>query len=168
MPGTSDHSPQVRKPMDPRAVKLERLRQDAALYSSLAGNLADYLDRGRPSADQARKAEADMTSYEQSEARARRALSDYLTELRAAAPRVVREWTDYHIAICKRILKEPDPGPQPDGLVSDQSVRLYVARETLAAWRKVRRGEEDMVSINPVFLSDYDEEVSALVDVGNA
>jgi hypothetical protein len=154
-----------RTPMDPRVLKLERLRQDVALYSSLAGNLADYLDRGRPSGDQARKAVADRASYDQSEAQARRALSAYLGELRAAAPRVVREWADYHIAICKRILKEEDPGPQSDGLVSDQSVRLYVARETLAAWRKVRRGAEDMVSINPAFLSDYDEEVSALVDV---
>jgi hypothetical protein len=157
-----------RTPMDPRVLKLERLRQDVALYSSLAGNLADYLDRGRPSGDQARKAEADRASYDQSEAQARRALSAYLGELRAAAPRVVREWADYHIAICKRILKEEDPGPQSDGLVSDQSVRLYVARETLAAWRKVRRGEEDMVSINPAFLSDYDEEVSALVAEGHS
>lgn len=149
--------------MDPRALKLEKLRQDVQLFSSLAGNLMDYLDRGHPNPDQAREATADMASYEQSEAKARRALSDYLAELRAAAPQVVREWASYHIAICKRILKEKDPGPQPDGLVSDQSVRLYVARETLAAWRKVLRGEEDMVFINPAFLSDYDEQVSALV-----
>lgn len=149
--------------MDPRALKLEKLRQDVQLFSSLAGNLMDYLDRGHPNPDQAREATADMASYEQSEAKARRALSDYLAELRAAAPQVVREWASYHIAICKRILKEKDPGPQPDGLVSDQSVRLYVARETLAAWRKVLRGEEDMVFINPAFLSDYDEAVSALV-----
>lgn len=149
--------------MDRRMLKVERLRQDVQLFTSVAGNLVDYLDRGHPNPDQAREATADMASYEQSEAKARRALSDYLAELRAAAPQVVREWASYHIAICKRILKEKDPGPQPDGLVSDQSVRLYVARETLAAWRKVLRGEEDMVFINPAFLSDYDEQVSALV-----
>lgn len=119
--------------MDRRMLKVERLRQDVQLFSSLAGNLVDYLDRGHPTADQAREAMAGMASYEQSEAKAHRALSDYLAELRATAPQVVREWASYHIAICKRILKEKDPGPQPDGLVSDQSVRLYVARETLAA-----------------------------------
>jgi hypothetical protein len=153
--------------MDPRALTLERLRQDVALYSSLAGNLGDYLDRGQPDPEQARKATVDMTSYEQSEARARRVLSDHLAELRAVAPQAVHEWADYHIAICKRILKENDPGPQPDGLISDQSVRLYLARKALAAWRRVRRGEEDMVSINPAFLADYDDEVSAMVTAGS-
>jgi hypothetical protein len=149
--------------MDSRALKLERLRQDVQLYSSLAGSLVDFLDRGQPTPDQARQAEADMARYEQSEAQARLALSTCLAELRAAAPQAVRAWADYHIAICKPILEEADPGPQPDGLVSDQSVRLYVARQTLAAWRKVRRGQEDMVSINPAYLADYYEAISALV-----
>jgi hypothetical protein len=154
--------------MDPRALELERLRQDVELYSALAGNLVDYLDRGDPSPDQAREAEADVARYEQSEAQARSALSGYLAELRAAAPQVVRQWADHHIAICKRILKEADPGPQPDGLVSDQSVRLYVARETMAAWRKVRHGTEDMVHINPAYLTDYEQEVSTLVGGGGS
>ncbi len=168
MSGARDCPSERRALLEPRGLELERLRQDVQLFLSLAGDRVDYLDRGHPDAEQAREATADMARYEQSEAQARRALSDYLAELRAAAPQVVREWADYHIAICKRILKEEDPAPQPDGLVSDQSVRLYVARETLAGWRKVRCGEEDKVFINPAFLSDYDEEVSALAGGGNA
>ncbi len=42
-------------------------------------------------------------------------------------------------------------------------MRLYLTRKTLAAWRKVRRDEEDVVLINPAFLAGYDEEVSTLV-----
>ena len=168
MSGACDPPSAHRTRMDPRALKLETLRQDVALYSSLAGNLVDYLNHGNPEPAQAREAEADITRYDRSEAQARRALSDYLAELRAAAPQVVREWTGYHIAICKRILKERDPGPQPDGLVSDQSVRLYVAGETLAAWRRVRSGGEEMVSISTAFLLDYYEEVSVLVAGANA
>ncbi len=116
MPGANETHSGRRVLLDSQALRIEGLRQNFQLYSSLAGNLVDLLDRGHPTPDQARAAQADLANHEHAEARALRALSGYLADLRVAAPQVVREWADSHITICKRILNESEPARLRTGL----------------------------------------------------
>jgi hypothetical protein len=102
-----------------------------------------------------------MLESEKSAEDARQRLIALLARLRVESPAVVADWTGRHIAILRRILRELDPGPAGAG--SDQSVRLYVAGETLKKWRRVARGEDEAVHINAGFLSDYANEVDAWV-----
>jgi hypothetical protein len=69
--------------------------------------------------------------------------------------------------ICQHIIAEGKETPSDqDGSVTDQAVRLHVAQQTLAEWKKVLNGEQDFVSINAYYLRDYYEQVSAAVEKG--
>jgi hypothetical protein len=151
--------------MNDQAIRLESLRQEAQTFNSLAGNLYDYLDHGSPDEQQQRQALAEIAEYEKQSAESRRQLHEALVSLRATAPQVIEEWVRWHMDICKRIIAEGEASPdQEPG--SDPSVRLYVAGETLAEWKKVLKGDQDFVSINEYYLSDYDEQVTAAVERG--
>lgn len=150
--------------MDARAVRLEVLRQQMQAIGAREGSLADYLDRGHPNAEQALAALDEMEQFRQQSEQMRRLLSTELAGVRTTAPSVVVEWVGWHAGILQRILSE-DPGAQVDGVVSDQQVRLFVARETLEAWQKVLVGAQDYVMINDYFLPDYQQEVTAFIEM---
>ena len=150
--------------MDDQVIRLESLRQEVQAFNYLAGSLYDYLDHGNPNERQQRETSAKIAEYEKQSAESLRQLHEALVALRAAAPQIVEEWARWHIDICQRIAAEGRQGePGQDGSVSDQDVRLYVARETLDEWKKVLHGDQDFVSINEYYLSDYDEQVTAAV-----
>lgn len=149
--------------MDARALKLEGLRQMLQALEARAGWLGDYLDRGHPDEEQARAAAEEMASLREQAEQMRRLLSAELAGVRATAQSVVAEWVGWHASICQRILAE-DPGTQVEGTVTDQQVRLFVARETLEAWQKVLVGSQDTVMINDYFLPDYQHEVTAFIE----
>lgn len=150
------------RPTDDRVLRLERLRQEVESWSWQAGSLGDYLDLGNPSPARAVQARAIMQASEKSAEDARQRLIELLATTRAESPAAVADWTSLHMAILRRILREPDPGPAGAG--SDRSVRLYVARETLTKWRRVARGEDEVVLINRGYLEDYGIEVDAWVE----
>jgi len=151
--------------MNDQVIRLESLRQQVQASNYFAGSLYDYLDHGNPDEQQQRQALAEIAEYEKQAAESQRQLHEALADLRAAAPRVVEEWVGWHIGICNRIVAEGEANPdQEPG--SDPAVRLYVARETLAEWKKVLKGNQDFVSINEYYLSDYDEQVTAAVEAG--
>ena len=149
--------------MNDQVVHLESLRQQVQAFNYLAGNLYDYLDHGNPNEHQQQQALAEIAEYEKQSAESQRQLREALVDLRTAAPRVVEEWVGWHIDICNRIVAEgeADPDQEPG---SDPAVRLYVARETLAKWKKALKGKLDFVSINEYYLRDYDEQVTAAVE----
>lgn len=153
--------------MNDQAIRLESLRQEAQTFDLMAGNLYDYLDHGHPDEQQRRQALAEIADYEREEQERRRQLHEALVALRAAAPQVVREWVGWHMDICQHIIAEGKETPSDqDGNVTDQAVRLHVAQQTLAEWKKVLSGEQDFVSINAYYLRDYYEQVSAAVEKG--
>ena len=151
--------------MHEQVIRLESLRQEAQAFNYLAGNLYDYLDHGNPNEQQRREALAEIADYEKQSAESRRQLREALVALRAGAPQIVEEWGRWHMDICNRIIAEGEASPEHVAPGSDPAVRLYVARETLAEWQKVLKGDQDFVSINEYYLSDYDEEVTAAVEV---
>lgn len=149
--------------MDARAIRLEVLRQQVQAIGTREGSLADYLDRGHPDAEQTLAAMDEMEQLRQQIELLRRQLSAELSGLRVVAPSVVGTWVGWHAGICQRILAE-SPGAQVNGVVSDQQVRLFVARETLEAWQKVLVGSQDYVMINDYFLPDYQQEVTEFIE----
>ena len=151
--------------MNDQVIRLESLRQQVQASNYFAGSLYDYLDHGNPNEQQQRQALAEIAEYEKQAAESLGQLRETLAALRAAAPQVVKAWVKWHMDVCKRIIAEGEANPdQEPG--SDPSVRLYVARETLAEWKKVLEGNQDFVSINHYYLSDYDKEVTTAVEVG--
>lgn len=148
--------------MDERVVRLERLRQEVELWSWQEGNLGDYLDKGNPSDQDAKRARAAMKESERATGDAKRRLITLTAEMRMQSPAVVADWTGRHMAILRRILAKPDQGSADPG--SDQSVRLHVARETLRKWQRVAAGEGEVVLINRGYLGDYGDEVDSWVE----
>jgi hypothetical protein len=153
--------------MNDQVIRLELLRQEVQAFNYLAGSLYDYLDHGNPNERQRREASAQIAEHEKQSVESLQQLHEALVALRAAAPQIVEEWVRWHMGICQRITAEGKKGEQAqDGSVSDQDVRLYVAGETLSEWEKVLKGDQDFVSINEYYLSDYDEQVTAAVERG--
>ena len=129
-------------------IELEKLRQELEKVEQENGNLSDYLDRGRPNAEQEQQTLKQMAQNEQRSVELRAQLRDQLVTLRAHKPKVIEEWVQWHNEICQRILAESEG-------TKARSARDLVARETLANWDKVLKGEEDFVSINGYYLADY-------------
>ena len=130
--------------------RLEELRQKIEKVENESGSTSDYLDRGNPNPSQQKAALEAMKKLDEEA----KALKTQLQALIANSPReALEEWVNFHAAILNRIIAEP---------VKDahSRTRVFVAKQTLENWEKVRRGELDYVGINWHFLKDYKEEVS--------
>ena len=140
--------------MLPETMALEALRQkiEAALQQS--GSLADYLDRGRPDAAAAFKAERQIAELESFAAASRRQLEQAC----ARCPEAVQEWAALHIDALRKIQAEP-PG-QPNG-----GARRVVAANTIQEWERVRAGQQSYVGTNWYFLADHQEAMRRLLFV---
>jgi hypothetical protein len=146
-------------------IRLEALRQQLQASKFFAGSLVDYLNHGNPNHQEQEETIAGIEQYEAWARESQRQLHEMLSTLRATAPEVIEEWVQWHMGICNRIIAEGDTAESAqDGLISDSAVRLYVARETLGEWKKVLSGEQDLVLINDYYLSDYSQEILAVVE----
>jgi hypothetical protein len=141
--------------MQPETIKLEKLRQEIESAEKEAGSQSDYIDRGRPSAQQAKQAQQYITQLQEKSAVLKSQLHEHLEFARKENPQIVREWVDAHKAMLQKILGEPE---------SDRmhGVRIHVARQTLEAWEKVQNGEQDYVGINDYYLKDYAQNAKKL------
>ena len=134
--------------MHPQAVQLETLRQkiEDVLYES--GNQSDYLDRGKPNASQAKKAQELMTDLNNQGKALQAELKQLIATTRSNNPQAVEEWIDYHIGLLQKIVDEKSTE-------KNAAVRRNVAKGTIQEWEKVRAGEQEYVNINWYFLKDY-------------
>lgn len=130
--------------------RLEELRQKIETIENESGSLSDYLDRGKPNPGEQKAAMERMKSLDEEA----KQLKNQLHDLIASGPReAVEEWVNFHAAILNRIIAEPVKD-------ANSRTRVFVAKQTLENWEKVRSGELDYVGINWYFLKDYKEEVS--------
>ena len=130
--------------------RLEELRQKIETFENESGNLSDYLDRGKPNPSE-QKAAMERMKHLDEEAKK---LKTQLKSLIMNSPReALEEWVNFHAAILNRIIAEPVKD-------ANSRTRVFVAKQTLENWEKVRSGELDYVGINWYFLKDYKEEVS--------
>jgi len=152
--------------MDDAVGRLEARRSAVAMLEYLVGSLADYIDLGHPNEAEKGEALADMARYEAECTVARRVLSEALAVARAETPPAVAAWAAWHMAWCRRIMAEEVPPYETNERISDQAVRVYVARETLAEWEQVLQGTLDYVHINSFYLNDYDAATTAWLEGG--
>jgi hypothetical protein len=128
-------------------IALESLRQRIEQAEYEAGDLSDYIDRGKPNAGELKKAQ-ETVAKRMSEAKA---LKTELHELIANSPKeAVEEWANWHRGVLQAILQESPAG-------ATVATRISLARSTLEKWDKVLRGEQEYVGINWYFLKDYKE-----------
>lgn len=139
--------------------RLEKLRQKIEDVEYESGDRADYLDRGRPNADEAKRAPARIDELN-SQSRALKAeLKQLIAAVRTEQPQAFEEWINYHTGILHKIADEK-------GTDTNAKTRGLVARNTLQEWEKVRAGEQDYVGINWYFLKDYKASVRAFREPG--
>jgi hypothetical protein len=151
--------------MNQEIIGLERLRQQIEAFRWWAGSTGDYIDHGNPTSQEERDAYNRIEEYTYQNRLLLTQLHEQLVILRSTQPELIEEWCHYHINLCKRILEEQSIEPYQDGQITDHAVRLFVAKETLAEWEKVLKGDQDFVSINSAFLEDYWNQISALVEI---
>lgn len=128
-------------------IALEALRQRIEQAEYDAGDLSDYIDRGKPNASELKKTRATIAKR-MSEAKA---LKAELRETIAGSPKeAVEEWVNWHKGVLQAILQETPTG-------ATVATRISLAKSTLENWEKVLRGEQEYVGINWYFLKDYKE-----------
>jgi len=137
-------------------IDLEKLRQQVERVENQIGSLSDYLDRGKPSEQQQQQTAKQIAAQTNHSAALQAQLHDRLAALRASQPHVIEQWVQWHREICQRIMAETDGHRQ-------QKVRQMLAGQTLEAWKKVLRGNQDTVLINWYFLDDYGKEVARAI-----
>lgn len=131
-------------------IALETLRQRIERAEYGAGDLSDFIDRGKPNASQLKEAQ-ETIAKRMDEAKA---MKTELHELIAGSPKkAVEEWVNWHRDVLQAILLEPATG-------ATGSARLSIARGTREKWDKVLLGEQDYVAINWYFLKDYKEKAA--------
>lgn len=126
-------------------IQLERLRQSIEAAENEAGNMSDYLDRGRPNDQEQKSAQARIARMNEEAKK----LKTELHELIGKTPREgLEEWVNWHKGVLQGILLENETDTKT-------KTRIHVARTTLEEWDKVLRGEQEYVGINWYFLKDY-------------
>ena len=133
-------------------LQLETLRQKIEDVEYEAGSQSDYLDRGKPSAKEAKHAQESINKLNEQTKALQAELKDLIARLRSQQPQAIDEWVNYHTGILQKIVEE-------QATDRNATTRRFVAKNTLAEWEKVRAGEQDFVRINWYFLKDYREGV---------
>jgi len=125
-------------------ITLEQLRQKIEKAEYEAGDASDFIDRGKPSASQL-KSSQELIARKNAEAKQLKAELHEL--LNKCSSESIQEWVDWHKNILQPILQE-----QKD------KTRILVAKQTIEAWDKVLRREQDYVGINWYYLKDYKQQ----------
>lgn len=129
------------------AIKLEILRQKIEKIEESMGSQSDYIDYGRPDKKQIEKIQKEIANDKIKVD----ALKAELGELIAKTPpQALDEWVNWHKNILQKIVLE-------QGVDTKSKTRIFTAYQTLEAWEKVIRREQDYILINGYYLKDYKE-----------
>lgn len=137
-----------------RVRELEQLRREIDGLGSASGDRSDYIDHGNPNEEEERQAHADMEQYTAMANAGKALLKDQVEFLRNYYPKILADWAQMHITVCEKVRASYDE-QDIDGRVS-----VFVANETIDAWRTFLEGGESFVTINGYWLGGY----SALLD----
>ena len=138
-----------------QTVQLEQLRRKIEDAEFTIGDQSDYLDLGKPNAQQAKSAKETISRMEIKSKEFKAALHEMIGTVRREKPEALAEWVNYHKDILERIIAEPTSN-------THTKVRQNTARETLQQWEKVLTGEQEYVNINWHYLKDYKAEAKKL------
>ncbi|MFT3893282.1 MAG: hypothetical protein QM730_16760 [Anaerolineales bacterium] len=138
-----------------QTIQLEQLRRKIEDAEFAIGDQSDYLDLGKPNAQQAKSAQETISRMKGKSQELQAALHETIATVRRENPEALQEWVNYHKNILERIIAEPTSN-------THTKVRQNVARETLQQWEKVLSGEQEYVNINWHYLKDYKAEAKKL------
>ncbi len=119
--------------------RLETLRRTIEASQHEAGSLYDYLDRGRPDADQKFETWVEINQQRQASTEAHTRLAQLVSYLRQHSPALIDLWVDTHQAIYREIQRLGRAGRDP------MPLEPYVSAQALAAWEQVRTGQREFV-----------------------
>lgn len=143
------------KRMLQQTIQLEQLRRKIEDAEFTIGDQSDYLDLGRPDAQQAKSAQETISRMKVKSKELQASLHELIGAVRNEKPEALQEWVNYHKDILERIIAEPTSN-------THTKVRQNTARETLQQWEKVLSGEQEYVNINWHYLKDYKAEAKKL------
>jgi hypothetical protein len=127
------------------------MRRDVEIMQTRAGQVGDIIDKADLGGAAAEAAMAEMSGFDEARRRAGAALDDRLRELRRDFPEVIERWVGVHQAACRAYISEA-----PKVKVRDREMTPWLARDTIRQFDMVLAGERNFVSINNVYLRDYD------------
>ena len=125
---------------------LETLRRRLETVRHQIGSMSDYLDRGHPSPDEARKTHAAMAEQEDAAAELETQLVAMVQAHRQNEPRLIRQWISIHQAIFQE-LNAYFTAYQAENVYAYRLER-YVTAQAIGEWGKVLSGELDFVINN--------------------
>jgi hypothetical protein len=138
--------------MNTQLLDLERLRQELDKARNTIGMTYDYLDYGRPDAEQKASAERSIAVMQRQADALDARLAAEVRRLRREAPIVIDAWVGLHLSVLDDILQETTGADY----LSHDDIRHFVAKQTISAWREVLDGSRTYVHINVGFLDDYE------------
>ncbi len=125
---------------------LETLRRRLEAVRYQIGSMSDYLDRGRPTPDEARKTRAAMADQEAAAADLETQLVAMIAAYRQNEPHLIRQWVSIHQAILRE-LNAYFAAHQAENAYAYRLER-YVTAQAVEEWEKVQSGELDFVINN--------------------
>ena len=134
--------------------RLESLRRIVEAAEHEAGSLYDYLDRGRPDAEEKIETWGRISQERGGANEAQSQLAQLVTYVRQHSPALIDRWVDTHLAIYREILRLGRAGRDP------MPLEPYVAAQASAAWEQVRSGQRDFVIGNGYVMRHHQDIVA--------
>ncbi|MCP5094230.1 MAG: hypothetical protein GY943_01625 [Chloroflexi bacterium] len=125
---------------------LETLRRQLEAIRHEIGSMSDYLDRGRPSPEEAQKTHASMAQQEKVAADLERQLTVMVKAHRRNQPRLIDQWATIYQAIFQELNACFETHQEED--VYAYRLERHVTAQAIEKWGKVRSGELDFVINN--------------------
>lgn len=138
---------------------LEAMRRDVDDAEGASAALADFLERGHPPPEEARRIIEHMQFLRARVLHGRRRLQAQVEAYRRAGPEILEVWTQAHRRVCRDYLSRFEKPADAFGF--DVSAARYIARTALAAWENLPKSGEAYIGINRSYLADYYERLRA-------
>ncbi|MBN1939598.1 MAG: hypothetical protein JW843_08425 [Candidatus Aminicenantes bacterium] len=131
------------------ARRLEALRRQIDDLRSAAGRLADFLDRGRPSPEEARESLEEMERHHREADGLCRRLQGRGDVLRRAAPEILAVWAGAHMRVCRGFLETLSDSSE------DGRTARFVAKSLCEAWDRLPQTGDAFLSVDSPWLPGY-------------
>ena len=125
---------------------LETTRRHLDAIRHQIGSMSDYLDRGRPTAEEMQKTQVAMARQEEEAAELEAQLVVMVQATRLSQPPVIDQWVNTYQAIFQELNAYFESHQAEDAY--GYRLERYVTAQAITEWEKVRSGELDFVINN--------------------
>ena len=132
---------------------LELLRRALDAAERELGSLGDYIERGRPTAEQAATAQRSITQWQQTRDERQQALLAEVARLRQVWPAVISKWATTHQTIYTGVARHYRDRADKDRL--GYRTQIFIAEQAVAHWAEVAKGQRDFVLDNDALMRHH-------------